>query len=281
MKKRRPYATVTIDFLIRFALIALIAMFVIVPIYWTLVTSLKQESDIMRKGLYLPDPATLKNYIFAWIKADFSVYFKNTLIISGATALIVIVLTLFTAYALSRFRFRGRKAFMAALLITQLLPSTVLIIPLFLIFNGLGLIDTLFSLVISYTATMLPFNAVLMKSFVDGVPIALEEAGMIDGCSRFQVISKILFPLVMPGVVAVGAFAFLNSWNEFIFPIIFLFTKEKFVLSIGLSYMLGQNVTHYGGLAAGSIIALSVPILLFGFMQKHLIAGLSQGAVKG
>ena len=121
----------------------------------------------------------------------------------------------------------------------------------------------------------------LMKSFVDGIPIEMEEAAMIDGCNRMEVIFKIVLPILAPGLVAIGSFAFLSSWNEYIFPVMFINNKDNFVVSVGLNFLIGQNVLMYGPLAAGSIIALSVPILIFAYIQKFLVQGLSAGAVKG
>lgn len=262
-------------------LLMFISIFVIVPIYWTLITSFKVEGNIMKEPRYIPNPLTFENYRFAWVKSSFSLFFWNTIIVSTITAVFVIVLAILAAYGLSRFRFAGQKAFISIFLITQLIPGAILIIPFFMIFNSLRLINTLTSLVITYVTTIMPFSAILMKSFVDGIPVQLEEAGMIDGCTRVGVIFRILLPILMPGAVAVGAFAFLNSWNEFLYPLMFLNAEKNFVIAIGLSYMLGQNNTYYGGLAAGSIIALSVPLIIFIFMQKYLVIGLSSGAVKG
>lgn len=257
-------------------------LFVFMPIYWALVVSLKREKDIMQKPVKLiPDPATFENYKFVWSKTGFSKYFLNTIFVSGASALAVVVFAVLVAYGLSRFRFKGKKSFMLVFLATQLVPYNMLIIPLFLIFNNMGIIGSLTSLIITYTTVFLPFNAILMKSFVDGIPIEMEEAAMIDGCNRMGVIFRIVLPILAPGLVAIGSFAFLSSWNEYIFPVMFINNKDNFVVSVGLNFLIGQNVLMYGPLAAGSIIALSVPIMIFAYIQKFLVQGLSAGAVKG
>jgi len=257
-------------------------LFVFMPIYWALVVSLKREKDIMQKPVKLiPDPATFENYKFVWSKTGFSKYFLNTIFVSGVSALAVVVFAVLVAYGLSRFRFKGKKSFMLVFLATQLVPYNMLIIPLFLIFNNMGIIGSLTSLIITYTTVFLPFNAILMKSFVDGIPIEMEEAAMIDGCNRMGVIFRIVLPILAPGLVAIGSFAFLSSWNEYIFPVMFINNKDNFVVSVGLNFLIGQNVLMYGPLAAGSIIALSVPIMIFAYIQKFLVQGLSAGAVKG
>ena len=192
----------------------------------------------------------------------------------------MVVFSILSAYALSRYKFKGKKAFLLILLITQMFPGVMLIVPLFIIFNRMGLIGSLWSLIFSYTAIQVPFNVILMKNFVDGVPVEIEEAGMVDGCNRIGIIMRIVFPLLIPGIIAIATFAFMGSWNEFIFPIMFINKQDKFVISVGLSYLIGQNITYFGALAAGSLIAISVPIVLFGFFQKYIVRGLSEGAVK-
>ena len=257
-------------------------LFVFMPIYWAMVISFKHEKDIMKKPVQLlPNPATFGNYQFVWSKTGFSRYFFNTILVSGLSALAVVIFAVLVAYGLSRFRFKGKKSFMMIFLATQLIPYNMLIIPLFLIYKNMGIIGSLTSLIITYTTVFLPFNAVLMKSFVDGIPIEMEEAAMIDGCNRMEVIFKIVLPILAPGLVAIGSFAFLSSWNEYIFPVMFINNKDSFVVSVGLNFLIGQNVLMYGPLAAGSIIALSVPILIFAYIQKFLVQGLSAGAVKG
>ena len=255
--------------------------FVLVPIYWMIITAFKEEANVLRRpAQYLPNPVTLDNIIRVWSQSGFSVYFKNTFFVSVITAAIVVVLSILSAYALSRYHFKGKKVFFLILLITQMFPGAMLVVPLFMIFNKMGLISSLWALIFSYSAIQVPFNIILMKNFVDGVPFEIEEAGMIDGCGRFGVIMRIVFPLLVPGVVAIATFAFMGSWNEFIFPIMFINKQSRFVLSVGLSYMIGQNTTYFGALAAGSLIAISVPIILFAFFQKYIVQGLSDGAVK-
>lgn len=266
----------------RYIPLMLTMLFVFTPMYWALVISLKHEKNIMQKPVkLLPNPATFENYRFVWSKTGFSKYFINTIFVSGLSAVAIIIFAVLVAYGLSRFRFKGKKSFMMIFLATQLIPYNMLIIPLFLIYKNMGIIGSLTSLIITYTTVFLPFNSVLMKSFLDGIPIEMEEAAMIDGCNRMGVIFKIVLPILTPGLVAIGSFAFLSSWNEYIFPVMFINSRENFVVSVGLNFLIGQNVLMYGPLAAGSIIALSVPILIFAYVQRFLVQGLSAGAVKG
>jgi len=256
-------------------------LFVFIPFYWVVVTAFKEESNVLRRpAQYFPNPITLENFKLVWQKSGFSKYFLNTFFVSIVVAALVVVFSILAAYAISRYKFRGKNAFFLMLLITQMFPGAMLIIPLFLIFNSMGLINSLWSLIISCTAVNVPFNVILMLSFVNAIPFEIEEAASVDGCNQIAVIRKIVFPLLIPGVVAIATFSFMNSWNEFIFPIMFINKQERFVISVGLMYMIGQNTTYFAALAAGSLIAISVPITLFGFFQKYIVKGLSTGALK-
>ena len=166
------------------------------------------------------------------------------------------------------------------LLCTQFVPGALLIIPLFIIFKNLGLISNPLSLILAYTTFQLPFNSILMNGFISNVPKQLEEAAMVDGCNRLQAIYYVIFPLLLPGIVATGVFTFIYAWNEFLFAFMFTNKAANFTLSVGLSYMMGEFNINYGALAAGSIIAVLPAIALFGYVQKYLVNGLG-GAVKG
>jgi len=259
-----------------------IIFFILIPMLWTVITSFKLDRDIITLPVkYMPDPATLKNYSYAWINGKYSQFFFNTFFVATVTVIIVIFFSIFLAYALSRFQFAGKKGVTVMLLATQLIPGVMLIIPLFVIFNNLGLISTLTALIIIFVAFDLPFNSLLMKNFVDNVPFSIEESAMVDGCGRMGIIFRVIMPQLVPGMIAVGAFSFFASWNEFLLPLIIMNRPEKFTLSIGLTYMIGAYSTKYGALAAGSIISLMFPLILFGFIQKYLVQGLGAGAVKG
>jgi len=268
-------------FLLRYVPLILGFICVLVPVYWVTVTAFKKEANVLRRpAQYIPDPITVENFKTVWGKSGFSNYFLNTFIVAIIVAVITVAFSILAAYAISRYKFKGKSAFLIILLITQMFPGAMLIVPLFMIFKNMGLISSLWSLVISYTAVQVPFSAVLMKSFIDDIPYEIEEAAMIDGCNRFSIIIRIIMPLLIPGIVAIAAFSFMNSWNEFLFPMMFINKQSNFVISIGLLYMIGQNTAYYGALAAGSLIAAAVPVILFVFFQKYMVKGLSSGAVK-
>ena len=256
--------------------------FICFPFYWTLVTSLKGEGDIIKRPVrYLPDPVTIQNYVTAWRDVGFSQYFLNSLLVSAVACLMTVASALLVGYALSRFKFKGKQPFMLVLLCTQFIPSAMLIIPLFITFSKLHLINNHWSLILVYTTFQIPFSSIMMKGFVEKIPYHLEEAAYVDGCSRFQALVKVVLPVLTPGVVACASFPFISCWNEFLFALMFVNNTKKFTIPVGLSFMQGQFDINYGALAAGSMIALAPAILMFIYVQKYLVGGLTAGAVKG
>lgn len=262
--------------------LAFILLVTLFPFYWTLVIALKREGDIMKLPLqYLPNPPTLANFIETWNTVGFAVYFRNSIIVSVISVVFIVFCSILIGYALSRFQFRGKQLMMLLLLCTQFIPAIMLLIPLFIIFRNLGLISNLSSLIVAYTTFQLPFNAVLMRGFVKNVPYDIEEAAMIDGCNRLQGIFHVVLPVLLPGIVASAAFAFISCWNEFIFALMFISRNDLFTIPVALNSMQGEYDINYGYLAAGSIIAMIPPFLLFAYVQKYLVQGLSAGSVKG
>ncbi|MCZ8514289.1 carbohydrate ABC transporter permease [Paenibacillus filicis] len=257
-------------------------LFTIFPLYWTIVTALKQESDVTEIPIrYWPKSLTFENFIIAWENVGFRVFFKNSVFVSGMTIFIVLISSVLVGYALSRYKFRGKGAFMITLLCTQFVPGAMLLIPLFMIFKSLGLTSSLFALVITYSTFQLPFNSILMSGFIANIPVELEEAAMVDGCSRLKAVFLVIFPILLPGIVATTVFAFINAWNEFLFALMFISKPAYFTLPVGLRYMQGEFDIHYGALAAGSLISLLPAVLLFAYVQKYLVQGMGAGAVKG
>lgn len=271
-----------LDRLLTFILPVFIMLcFTLFPLYWTLNTAFKHEGDIVKRPLgYIPVSPTIENFVSAWTNVGFSTYFKNSLIVGVCTVIIVIILSTLSGYALSRYKFKGKRAFLLMLLCTQFIPRSMLIIPLFIIFKNLGLISNPLSLIITYAAVEIPFTTVLMNGFISNVPRELEEAAMIDGCNMLQAIRYVIFPLLIPGIVATSVFTFIYTWNEFLIALMLTNQQGRFTLPIGLSYMMGEFNINYGALAAGSVIALIPAVILFAYAQKHLVNGMG-GAVKG
>jgi multiple sugar transport system permease protein len=261
--------------------LTMLLSFTIFPIYWTLNTAFKPEGDIVKRPLqYMPVNPTTENFVMAWNNVGFATFFKNSLIVGICTVLVVLVCSTLSGYALSRYQFKGKRSFMIMLLCTQFIPRAMMIIPLFVIFKNLGLISNPLSLIITYTAIEIPFTTILMSGFISNVPKELEEAAVIDGCTKLQALRFVVFPLLLPGIVATGVFTFIYTWNEFLIALMLTNQQSKFTLPVGLSTMMGEFSINYGALAAGSVIALIPAVILFAYAQKHLVNGMG-GAVKG
>ncbi|MDR7076771.1 multiple sugar transport system permease protein [Neobacillus niacini] len=261
--------------------LTMLLSFTIFPIYWTLNTAFKPEGDIVKRPLqYMPINPTTENFVTAWTNVGFATFFKNSLIVGVSTVLVVLVCSTLSGYALSRYQFKGKRSFMIMLLCTQFIPRAMMIIPLFVIFKNLGLISNPLSLIITYTAIEIPFTTILMSGFISNVPKELEEAAVIDGCTKLQALRFVVFPLLLPGIVATGVFTFIYTWNEFLIALMLTNQQSKFTLPVGLSTMMGEFSINYGALAAGSVIALIPAVILFAYAQKHLVNGMG-GAVKG
>ncbi|MBU5594253.1 carbohydrate ABC transporter permease [Amphibacillus sp. MSJ-3] len=256
-------------------------MWTLFPVYWTLITAFKPEGDIIKSPLqYLPKNITFENFINAWNDVGFDMYFKNSFYVGAGTVVLTLTLSILAGYALARYDFKGKRAAMLILLMTQFIPRSMLIIPLFVMFSNIGLISHPLSLILVYSAVQVPFSAILMSGFIAGIPSELEEAAAVDGANRFQAIRQVILPLLIPGIVATGINVFIYAWNEFLLALMLTNVQSKFTLPVGLSFMLGEFNINYGALAAGSIIALVPSIFLFIIAQKHLVNGMG-GAVKG
>lgn len=261
--------------------LSMMLSFTIFPIYWTINTAFKPEGDIMNRPLeYVPLNPTVENFVMAWNNVGFAVFMKNSLIVGISTVIVVLICSTLSGYALARYNFKGKRSFMLMLLCTQFIPRSMMIIPLFIIFKNLGLISSPLALIITYTAIEIPFTTILMSGFIANVPKELEEAALIDGCTKLQSIRHVVFPLLLPGIVATAVFTFIYTWNEFLIALMLTNRQDRFTLPVGLSTMMGEFNVNYGALAAGSVIALVPAVILFAYAQKHLVNGMG-GAVKG
>nr|WP_254281249.1 carbohydrate ABC transporter permease [Frigoribacterium sp. VKM Ac-2836] len=232
--------------------------------------------------LFWPQNPTFDNFVVAVTQSDFFTNLRNSVIVVVGAVVFSIVLGLFASAALSRFRFRGRRTIMVFILIVQMLPATALLIPQFLIFNSLGLLGTYGGLILAYVAATLPFSIWVMRGFFLAIPVEVEEAAQLDGASTWQVLTRIMFPLVLPGMIATSIFAFIAAWNDYLVAYTFMKDQSMYTLPVWLaSFSTPTSGTDFGGQMAASVL-FSLPVVVF-FMiiQRNLVTGMSAGAVKG
>ncbi len=268
--------------LLRVAILSFYALLVAAPIYWMVITSLKTHAEIVdaHQVSYWPKIFTLENYQALFQQLNYGAFLKNSLLVSVATALIVTVFSVLGGYALARYKFIGKGSVMLFLLLTQMIPGILVMIPTYLIFTQLNLTNTHWSLLIFYVVVNAPFCAITMRSFFERIPVALEEASWVDGCTRLSGLVRIVLPVMFPGIVAVFVFAFIGAWNELIAGTIFLNTPDMWTIPVGLKSLIGKYDVRWGALMAGGVLALLPTALMFVFVQRFVVEGLTAGGVK-
>lgn len=252
------------------------------PYVVMLLTSFTPNQELVANGMSkLPSTLSVQGYVELFTTTPFLEYMRNSLLAALGTVLLSLIVSSAAAISLSRFRFRGRGALLTVLLIAQLFPAVLLVIPLSTMLKSADLLNSTAGLILVYTTFATPFATYLLKGFLDGLPPELDEAATVDGCSKFQMVRHILFPLLRPGLTAAGTYIFIFSWNEFLYALTFTSTTKSQTIPVGLQLFIGDYQIRWDLLTAGGVIA-AVPVLL-GFMlvQKQLIGGLAAGAVKG
>ena len=256
-------------------------LFVLFPVFWMFSTSIRSETEIFRiPPLLWPSNPTLEPYKSVIKEEPIKVYFLNTIFVSAITVLFSTIFGALGAYGFSRFKFKGANLLLGFILATQMFPYIVIVLPYFKIMASLNLIDTYLGLIIAYISFCLPFVTWMLKGFFDAIPSELDEAAMIDGCNRVQAFFKVILPVSLPGLAATTIFAFLVAWNHYEFALILTQTADKILLSIGVPSLMGQFVIRWNRLMAAGVMAILPPIIMYSFLGKFLIKGLTSGAVK-
>ena len=253
----------------------------ILPLVWVVTTSIRPLAEVTSSPPVLwPQTITFNAYFELWDAGPFLKYFFNSVLISLSTALIALAFSISAAYAFARFQFKGATVLLMVVVMSQMMPGSSILIPLFQVIRLLGLLDTHTGMILVYTGFAIPFCTWLLNGYFRAIPADLEQAAMIDGCNRFELLYRIILPLAAPAIIAVGTFAFLLSWNEFLFA--FVFTKsEAQTIAVGLrTAFLGQYVNKYDQLFAASLIFSLPPIAIFVGLQRYFVQGLTAGAVK-
>jgi arabinogalactan oligomer/maltooligosaccharide transport system permease protein len=261
----------------------MLAAFVAVyPVLYIVAISLRPGDALLSRSLALvPDGATLASYRTLLFETPFLRWLANSVLVAVVVTVTGVALASTAGYAVSRFRFRARKSLMSGLLVTQMFPATMLLLPLYIVLIKLGLLNSYLGLVVIYTATALPFCIWQMKGYYDTIPASLEEAAVIDGATPWQTFRKVILPLAAPAMVITALFSFMTAWNEYVIAAVVLQDTELFTLPVGLKLFQSQMNTQWGLYATGSLI-VSVPVVvLFLALSRYLISGLTLGAVKG
>jgi len=262
--------------------LTLVLLFNLLPFFWMFVTSLKTESEALRSPpTWLPENPTLEpGYVGIWTRKNFGIYFLNSLVISLSTAALSTLVGAFAGYGFSRFRFRGRTFLMTVFLASQMLPGVLLVGPYFKMLSRLGLYNTRLGLILALTTITLPFSTWMLKGFLDTVPREMDEAAMVDGCSRRKAFARVVLPVITPGMVATVIFAFLLAWGDLLWALCLMSTEEMTTVTLGLSRLVTEFRIIWPMMMAGSVIATVPPLVLYLLLQKYLIQGLTRGAVK-
>ena len=269
--------------LFTYVVLILFSIYCVFPFIWMVVTSLKPENEIMsvKPSLFIKEPTidTYKNLLF---NTDFVIYFRNSFIVALSTTLIAIVISVLAGYALSRYsKHKVIASTNFCLTLAQMIPGVLLLVPLYLIMQKLNLLDTYWSMIIAYTTFVVPLCTFMIKGFLDTIPYELEEAAQIDGCRKVGIILRIILPVSFPSIFSTGIFAFVNSWNEFMFGYTFINSDLTRTLTPAVTLFKGAHTTDWGGIMTVSVLAVLPILIVFIYLQKFLVAGVTAGSVKG
>lgn len=262
------------------AVVALITV-LLFPIYWMLISSLRGESQFSFPPTFFPSHPSATSYVEIFTQKPLGTWLLNSAVVSLASTVLSIVVSAPAAFVLSRFRSVALTSFSIAILVTQMLPATLLIIPMYFLFRTLRLLDSLPGLVLVYTAFAIPLSVWILRGFFDTIPRELEESAKIDGCTELAAFRRITLPLSLPGLAATGVFAFVLAWNDFFFAKTFINSQWKWVVTVGLSSLSGWYVLEWQQTMAASAVFAIPPAIAFLFVQRYLVGGLTGGAVKG
>lgn len=267
---------------VRLILLTCLAALCAFPVYWMIVTALLPLEHVFdNPPVMVPDVGHLATFPRTLTDIPLLRWFGNSAFVAAGVSIFSVVLGVLSGYALSRFRFRGKNLFAFLLFATQMLPEALALVPIYVLFVTLGLLNALYGLVIIDTVFIMPVVAWIVKAAIDGVPYELEEAAKVDGCTQLGILEMVVLPLVLPSVAAGAVIAFFYGWNEYLFAVTFIGQPDGWTASVGMSSLIGQYVTPLDTVFAGAVLYTIIPVIFYLFAERKLVAGLTRGALKG
>jgi multiple sugar transport system permease protein len=267
-----------------------VLLFIYVPVAWLIISSISTRAELLSTPIHwIPQQPTLQNYINILFPAQgasevaktFRITLRNSLLVASSVTLIALAVGSLAAYALIRLRFPFQRSMLIGILGTRMIPEVSLVIPLYLFATRVGLFNSPWILILTYLSFALPFAIWLMAAFFDTIPLELEDAARIDGCSRLEILWRIILPISAPGLVSTGLFVFLTAWDEFFFALIMTSTVAAKTVPVAIAEFTGRYVVDVGGMMTGGVLAAIPPVLLSLVFQRYIVSGLTSGAVKG
>ena len=266
---------------LKFVVLFIYLVVVMFPFFWMLSTSFKPSNEINGPVDYIPNAPTIENYFNMLVKGNFAKYMLNSLIASTFAAAVATFCGILAGYVISRFIFRMKTPVYLFFMITQMIPSFIMLAPLYSMLSKAGMTNSLWTLALLYANMTIPFSVVTMSGFYAGVSNSIEEAAWIDGCGYVRALFSVIVPLLLPGIAATAIFAFMNSWNELFMAVMFVDMDKFKTITVGLNSLILKYNIKWGEMAAGTVLALVPTMVLFAFAQKYMIEGLTAGSVKG
>jgi ABC-type glycerol-3-phosphate transport system permease component len=253
----------------------------LLPIYWIIVTAIKPDLLIYREPALFPSQVTGDHFAFVLTQTPFLIYIKNSVLVTLVTTVLAMVIGTLAAYAIVRLTFRGRQWLARSVVVTYLVPGSLLFIPMFQVIYSIGLIDNIVGLMVTYLTFTVPFATWMMIGYFRNVPSELEDAALVDGCSRVQALARIMVPIALPALAVVALFAFTLSWNEFLYALVFIGSDSQKTLTVGLIGLVRGDTFPWGPMMAAALLGAIPPTLVYVVSQRWVVAGLAAGSVKG
>jgi multiple sugar transport system permease protein len=265
-----------------YAILVALVLIVVFPFYWMTITSFKSETQMRSLvSMFWPSPFVGDNYGHLLGRTEFLSWYRNSVVVSVSSTFLATAVGTLGAYALARLRFRGRAFMASAVLITYLVPPSILFIPLYAQIRNMGLADSLAGLIVTYPSFTVPFVTWLLMGYFESIPEELEESAMIDGATRFGAFWRVVLPLAAPGLLAAALYAFTQAWNEFLYALVFITNVKLRTLPVGLSSFITGDVYGWGYLMSGAVLTTLPVIAAYIYLQKYMVEGLTAGSVKG